>query len=121
MLRVSKQYMLNSIQGADLYLDYPRTLREWGRRVESRLSRENLVKDFPEMKHSEAEFEVLKRKWRYLFVYAEVGFARAYATLCCWTYVRPVSSLRRLYGSAVYSRDYDDFRRTSKSTRRSTL
>lgn len=93
MLRVSKQDMLNSIQGADLYLDYPRTLREWGRRVESRLSRENLVKDFPEMKHSEAEFEVLKRKWRYLVSYAGVGFAKGYTTCHMWTFIRKVRPL----------------------------
>ena len=90
MLRVSKQCMLNPVQGADLYLDYPRTLREWGRRVESRLSRENLVKDFPEMKHSEAEFEVLKRKWRYLVSYAGVGFAKGYTTCHMWTFIRKV-------------------------------
>ena len=75
-----------------VHLDYPRTLREWGRRVESNLTQDLLAKDFPGVKNI-AEFEAFKRKWRYLFVYAEVGFARAYATLCCWTFARPVSAI----------------------------
>lgn len=31
-----------------------------------------------------------KRKWEYMFVYAEVGYARAYTSLTCWTFARPV-------------------------------
>lgn len=35
--------------------------------------------------------EGFKRKWRYLFVYAEVGYARAYTCLHRFTFTRPVS------------------------------
>lgn len=49
-----------------------------------------LQKKHPQLR-DERELEAFKRKWRYMFVYAEVGFARAYATLNCWTFARPVS------------------------------
>lgn len=44
------------------------------------------------MKHSEAEFEILKRKWRYLVSYAGVGFAKGYTTCHMWTFIRKVNS-----------------------------
>lgn len=49
------------------------------------------MKDFPEMKHSEEQFEVLKRKWRYLVSYAGVGFAKGYTTCHMWTFIRKVN------------------------------
>lgn len=36
------------------------------------------------------ELEAFRRKWLYMFAYAEVGFARGYTTLPCWTFTRPV-------------------------------
>lgn len=69
---------------------YPRTLREWGRRLQSnwdRLSSE-LVKTHPELSNGD-NLGILKRKWEYMYVYAEIGFARAYSGLHYWTFVRP--------------------------------
>ena len=52
---------------------------------------EELQQRHPQLRDPKA-LEAFRRKWQYLFVYAEVGFARAYATLNCWTFVRPVST-----------------------------
>ncbi|RDX51315.1 cyclopropane fatty acid synthase [Lentinus brumalis] len=70
---------------------YPRTLREWGRRFEKNFTGEvveELQQKHPQLRDEKA-LEAFRRKWRYLFIYAEVGFARAYATLNCWTFTRP--------------------------------
>ena len=37
-----------------------------------------------------------KRKWEYMCVYAEVGFARAYTSCHHFTFARPVSSLNMM-------------------------
>lgn len=39
--------------------------------------------------------EAFKRKWIYMFEYAEAGYARAYTSLNCWTFTRPVSTHSR--------------------------
>lgn len=69
--------------------DYPRTLREWGRRVEANLTPEMLADDFPGIMNP-AEFEAFKRKWHYLVAYAGVGFAKGYTTCHMWTFIRQV-------------------------------
>lgn len=51
---------------------------------------EELRQRYPALE-SEANLQVFKRKWLYMFVYAEVGYARAYTSLNCWTFTRPVS------------------------------
>ena len=51
---------------------------------------DDLRERFPELR-SPAGLEAFKRKWLYMFVYAEVGYARAYTSLNCWTFARPVS------------------------------
>ncbi|KAI5122125.1 hypothetical protein M0805_000773 [Coniferiporia weirii] len=66
---------------------YPRTLREWGRRLETNLTQEAVVKDFPALK-SRAEFDAFKRKWQYLYAYAGAGFAKGYITCHMLTFVR---------------------------------
>ncbi|THH02984.1 hypothetical protein EW145_g6630 [Phellinidium pouzarii] len=66
---------------------YPRTLREWGRRLEANLTQEMLVKDFPALK-SRAEFDAFKRKWQYLYAYAGAGFAKGYITCHMLTFIR---------------------------------
>ena len=38
-----------------------------------------------------------KRKWEYMFEYAEVGFARAYSSLTCWTFARPVRRFTQFF------------------------
>lgn len=42
--------------------------------------------------------EAFKRKWIYMFEYAEAGYARAYTSLNCWTFTRPVSTHSRNSG-----------------------
>ncbi|KAH9918572.1 cyclopropane fatty acid synthase [Epithele typhae] len=70
---------------------YPRTLREWGRRLEANFS--GAVVAELQSRHPQlcdpAALAAFKRKWTYMFVYAEVGFARAYTSLFCWTFARP--------------------------------
>ncbi|KAK0191514.1 cyclopropane-fatty-acyl-phospholipid synthase [Armillaria mellea] len=66
---------------------YPRTLREWGRRLEKNLTQEMVAKDYPGLsdKHS---YEAFKRKWMYLFAYAGAGFAKGYITCHMLTFIR---------------------------------
>lgn len=70
--------------------DYPRTLREWGRRLEANLTPEPLLEDFPALKNP-AEFDAFKRKWQYLYAYAGAGFAKGYITCHMLTFIRQVS------------------------------
>ncbi|RDX51303.1 cyclopropane fatty acid synthase [Lentinus brumalis] len=70
---------------------YPRALREWGRRLEKNFTPElakELQDRFPLFRDPK-ELEAFRRKWLYMFAYAEVGFARGYTTLPCWTFTRP--------------------------------
>ncbi|KAJ7611783.1 cyclopropane fatty acid synthase [Roridomyces roridus] len=72
-------------------IHYPRTLREWGRRLEKNFTDEivqNLQNTYPELQDPHKLAAFVKR-WRYLFAYAEVGFARAYTSCMCWTFTRP--------------------------------
>ena len=71
-------------------IDYPRTLREWGRRLEKNLTVEMIAKDFPELRNNRSEFEAFKRKWQYLYAYAGAGFAKGYITCHMLTFVRQV-------------------------------
>ncbi|KAI0352114.1 cyclopropane fatty acid synthase [Trametes cingulata] len=74
-------------------IHYPRTLREWHRPANfAGPAVEELRLKHPELR-SDAELRAFKRRWEYMFVYSEVGFARAYTNLNCWTFTRPVSSL----------------------------
>ena len=82
-----------TLQGVENHAaHYPRTLREWGRRLESNLSQEMIAKDYPSLK-SDADFEVFKRKWQYLFAYAGAGFAKGYITCHMLTFIREVCFL----------------------------
>lgn len=72
--------------------DYPRTLREWGRRLEANLTQEMLVNDFPALK-SRSEFDAFKRKWQYLYAYAGAGFAKGYIDCHMLTFIREVRTL----------------------------
>ncbi|KAG9317067.1 Mycolic acid cyclopropane synthetase-domain-containing protein [Chiua virens] len=67
---------------------YPRTLREWGRRLEVNIRQDMLVKDYPALKDPR-EYEAFKRKWQYLFAYAGAGFAKGYITCHMLTFTRP--------------------------------
>ncbi|KAL4082160.1 Mycolic acid cyclopropane synthetase-domain-containing protein [Scleroderma yunnanense] len=67
---------------------YPRTLREWGRRLEKNARQESLIKDYPALADL-LEYETFKRKWQYLFAYAGAGFAKGYITCHMLTFTRP--------------------------------
>ncbi|KAI1791875.1 cyclopropane fatty acid synthase [Ganoderma leucocontextum] len=70
---------------------YCRTLREWGRRLDQHFKGEvveELQQRYPQLRN-EKNLEAFKRKWHYMFVYSEVGYARSYTTLNCWTFTRP--------------------------------
>ncbi|EMD31226.1 hypothetical protein CERSUDRAFT_69481 [Gelatoporia subvermispora B] len=81
--------VLESIENHGIH--YPRTLREWGRRFERNFDDavvDQLKSKFEDLDKTE-NLAAFKRKWKYLFVYAEVGFARAYTSVGCWTFARP--------------------------------
>ncbi|KAI0748082.1 cyclopropane fatty acid synthase [Daedaleopsis nitida] len=86
---VNGQLVLYSVE--DHGLHYCRTLREWGRRFEKNFKGEAL--ETMQAKYAFLQdpqsLETFKRKWRYLFVYAEVGYARAYTSLHRFTFTRP--------------------------------
>lgn len=66
---------------------YPRTLREWGRRLEQNLTQDLISKDYPALR-DRADYEAFKRKWQYLFAYAGAGFAKGYITCHMLTFIR---------------------------------
>ncbi|KIJ92046.1 hypothetical protein K443DRAFT_114206 [Laccaria amethystina LaAM-08-1] len=66
---------------------YPRTLREWGRRLEANLTQDVIVKDYPALRDIN-EYAAFKRKWEYLFAYAGAGFAKGYITCHMLTFIR---------------------------------
>ncbi|KAI0052621.1 cyclopropane-fatty-acyl-phospholipid synthase [Auriscalpium vulgare] len=57
---------------------YPRTLREWDRRLDATLTQKLVAADIPALRDDPAAFKVFKRKWRYLFAYAAAGLERGY-------------------------------------------
>lgn len=75
---------------APILVDYPRTLREWGRRLEANLTQDLVVKDYPSLREN-ADYEAFTRKWQYLFAYAGAGFAKGYITCHMLTWIREVS------------------------------
>lgn len=90
----ARAYLLDPLSCAYLIChlppsDYPRTLREWGRRLEANLTQELVAKDYPALKDP-AEFAAFKRKWQYLFAYAGAGFAHGYITCHLLTFIREV-------------------------------
>lgn len=69
--------------------DYPRTLREWGRRLDANLTQDIISKDYPALR-DRADYDAFKRKWHYLFAYAGAGFAKGYITCHMLTFIRQV-------------------------------
>lgn len=75
----------------DFGVHYPRTLREWGRRLQENWNPETitaLLKEQPQLS-DESSLRIFRRKWEYMYVYAEVGYARAYTSMHYFTFVRP--------------------------------
>ena len=84
-------YCSDSIQLV-LNSDYPRTLREWDRRFEANVTQDLFVRDYSSLTSDrDAEYEIFKRKWRYLFAYASAGFAKGWITCHMITFIRAVS------------------------------
>ncbi|KAI0782513.1 CFS1-like protein [Irpex lacteus] len=72
---------------------YPRTLREWSRRLQANWGPEmtaSLIDRHPDLSDPES-LAIFKRKWEYLFFYAEVGYARAYTHYTHFTFARPTN------------------------------
>jgi len=46
-------------------------------------------KDYPALRDP-AEYGAFKRKWQYLFAYADAGFAKGYTTCHMFTFIREV-------------------------------
>ncbi|KAE9390101.1 cyclopropane fatty acid synthase [Gymnopus androsaceus JB14] len=75
----------------DHNMHYPRTLREWNRRLELNFHGdivERLQKEYPQLNDLQ-NLESFRRKWKYMFAYAEAGYAKGYTSLNCWTFTRP--------------------------------
>ncbi|KAK7029627.1 hypothetical protein VNI00_014325 [Paramarasmius palmivorus] len=73
-------------------IHYCRTLREWNRRFQKNFEGDligYMQREYPFLKDP-YRLEMFKRKWIYLFVYAEVGYARAYTSLHHFVFTRPV-------------------------------
>ncbi|PPQ68356.1 hypothetical protein CVT26_005919 [Gymnopilus dilepis] len=68
---------------------YPRTLREWGRRLDANLTADMIMKDYPALRDPQ-EYAAFKRKWHYLFAYAGAGFSKGYITCHMITFIREV-------------------------------
>ena len=69
--------------------DYPRTLREWSRRLDINLTQDMISRDYPALR-DRADYDAFKRKWHYLFAYAGAGFAKGYITCHMLTFIRHV-------------------------------
>ncbi|KAJ7496790.1 cyclopropane fatty acid synthase [Mycena latifolia] len=72
-------------------IHYCRTLREWGRRFQRNFTGEvveHMQQEYPFLRDPK-NLEMFKRKWLYMFVYAEVGYARAYSSLHHFVFTRP--------------------------------
>ncbi|KAJ3016514.1 hypothetical protein NUW54_g793 [Trametes sanguinea] len=70
---VPGRFVLHELE--DHAIHYPRTLREWGRRLEANFKGDvvkGLQSKYPELRN-EADLQYFKRRWLYMFVYAEVG------------------------------------------------
>ncbi|KAF9228329.1 putative cyclopropane fatty acid synthase [Gyrodon lividus] len=86
---VQGRLVLNCVE--DYGIHYARTLREWSRRFQENFHGslvEHMQERYPALKDAR-NLEAFKRKWLYIFIYAEVGYARAYTLLHHFTYTRP--------------------------------
>ncbi|KAJ7463425.1 hypothetical protein B0H11DRAFT_2240893 [Mycena galericulata] len=58
-----------------------------GTRLDSNFKGEivdHLQETYPEL-HDPLKLQAFIKRWRYMFAYAAVGYARAYTSLMCWT------------------------------------
>ncbi|KZW02332.1 CFS1-like protein [Exidia glandulosa HHB12029] len=77
----------------DFSTHYPRTLREWSRRMQENWAAKiapALAIERPDV----TDLEAYKRSWLFMFDYAESGYVKAYTTLHMFTFVRPENVLQ---------------------------
>ncbi|KAH8985881.1 cyclopropane-fatty-acyl-phospholipid synthase [Lactarius akahatsu] len=79
------RFILEGVENQGFH--YGRTIREWGRRFATNATPEVLAKDFPSVTDP-VIFEAFRRKWRYLFAYADAGLAHGYLTSHMFTFIR---------------------------------
>jgi hypothetical protein len=87
---VSTCYLVNTYLELTCPIDYPRTLREWGRRLERNMTPEIISKEYPDLADP-VNYDIFSKKWQYLFAYAGAGFAKGYITCHMLTFIRQVS------------------------------
>ena len=71
------------------FVDYPRTLRTWGRRLQENLKQDIIAQAYPALRDP-TEYAIFKRKWEYFFAYAAQGFLGGYMTCHMLTFTRAV-------------------------------
>ncbi|KAJ6468284.1 S-adenosyl-L-methionine-dependent methyltransferase [Mycena sanguinolenta] len=84
-----RRFCVESVE--DMSHNYPRCLREWGRRFEENWSEKlefSMTERYPELKNP-ANMAMFRRKWVYMFAYMEVAYSRWWLGLTCWTLKRP--------------------------------
>ena len=89
MFPIPKSSHSTNPSGCPSSIDYPRTLRTWGRRLEINLKQDVISKAYPALSNP-SNFATFKRKWEYLFAYAGAGFSKGYITCHMLTFVREV-------------------------------
>lgn len=89
--RKSYSSMWRVLIGSYRLSDYPRTLREWGRRLQKNLTQDMIAQEYPALRER-ANYDAFRKKWQYLFVYAGAGFAKGYITCHMLTFIRQVSN-----------------------------
>lgn len=52
----------------------------------------SMVAKYPELSEGD-NMDMFKRKWEYMFVYCEVGYARQWVNMHIWTFLRPVTGI----------------------------
>jgi cyclopropane-fatty-acyl-phospholipid synthase len=74
-----------------MYASCRRLQKTWGPDVI-----QSLIKSQPSLAE-EDNLAIFKRKWEYMYIYAEIGYARGYTGLHHFTFVRQVSLVVRVY------------------------
>ncbi|KAI0034405.1 cyclopropane-fatty-acyl-phospholipid synthase [Vararia minispora EC-137] len=80
------RFALSSVENHSAH--YPRTLREWNKRLGANLTQTLLAEDLPAVGADLSAFDAFMRKWRYFFAYAGAGFDRGYISCHMLSFVR---------------------------------
>ncbi|KAL0062203.1 hypothetical protein AAF712_010964 [Marasmius tenuissimus] len=81
-------FVLESMENHSAH--YPRTLREWARRLDNNMTPDIISKEYPALSDP-ANYDAFIRKWQYLFAYAGAGFNKGYITCYMLKFARKVS------------------------------